>query len=234
MDRIQTDSILFRTIPPQLETVLRQFDYEEISRQGSVYGTVITYINEYVANNVYDYIMHWAKNNYLGCDPSNIIPNYVDETQLRNPYGSRTSPVRYTAPAPPILRSYFTYKLPSMSYQSGGDIVKNYFTYAPPVKDNQNEPVVNLYQPVQSQMSRNLDHSLRELGTNNDGASSRRGRNTRHTTPSQSYRSHPYNGQHSTQTHVPAYGTDSFSRRSRNRSVRGGSSSRKTYSDFRQ
>lgn len=230
MDNIRTDSILFRTIPPQLETVLDEFDYEEVIRRATGRGTVITYINEFVANNVYDYIVHWIRKNYLAYDLANITPNYADETQLRNLYSSRTSPARNTVHTPPpIVKNFYSYKSPTNTYP-----VRNYSSYRSPAKNFQSESVVNLYQPGHSQISSNFDYSLRELRSLNESVNSSRGRNARRLTSNRSHRSHPYPRQFSIRTHVPAFGTESFSRRSRNRTVRGGSSSSSNYSGFSQ
>lgn len=74
-----TNSILFLSIPPELEAILHESIDDEIARQPILFGTVISYLNEYIAADVYNYIKTrlGSNNSIMGL----ILPNFGDENR---------------------------------------------------------------------------------------------------------------------------------------------------------
>lgn len=128
-----TNSILFLSIPLELEAILQESVDEEIGRQPISFGTVISYLNEYVAADVYNYIRSRLGSNNLIMGL--ILPNFGDEN--RQNQNSQAAEVASSQ----LVRNYYT-------EDYGRNLhAKNY------IKNYNTTPVVQTYQPPVPLMS---------------------------------------------------------------------------------
>lgn len=131
-----TNSILFLRIPPELEAILQESVYEEIGRRPISFGTVISYLNEYVAADVYNYIRtRVGRNNLI---MGLILPNFGDENHQNQ--NSQAAEVTSSQ----LVRDYYTEDYGRNVHGNGlFPYIKNYNT----------TPVVQTYQPPVPLMS---------------------------------------------------------------------------------
>lgn len=219
----QTEFILFGIIPPELEAILSEFNEDEINREATHRGTVITYQNRFIANTVYNYIVHYAKNKNRELLLATITPNYFDENHIHVP----TFSTHVEDSSPNIVKSYYTHKSPTKSYQSvpvresypTSTIVKNYYSHKSPIKNYQRQPLVQNYRTEIPQMSSSYTSAPRQVDSlanfdnssnrNRASISSRHPQRSTSGTPNRIHHRHQrYNPLRS--THVPVFGTNSL------------------------
>lgn len=73
------DSILFMEISPELKLILDESLEDEMGREETLSGTVISYLNKYIAEDVYNNIKHRLRDNNM---LRRIFPNYRHPNSL--------------------------------------------------------------------------------------------------------------------------------------------------------
>lgn len=168
MNNEKGDSILFKfkSIPHELELILEEYSYEEIKRKRNDHGTVITYLNNYVADILYIDINHRTQNKYK--NKIILIPKNVAETSQSGNSDNRQivadvyprSSGNYSSPNK--IRNYYTDEYfkrfqandigTSSDHQN-----QTYFQTAPMVRNYQTDSGVRNYlseiQPIRLQAS---------------------------------------------------------------------------------